>query len=505
MTCVLATVLMTVNVVVVVEGSSSSSSSVTRVDRVKFARKWMDEAKARGGLDASEGVDLGDAAEGGEGDDAFGFASVNGRLGLRVGSTPVEKMEAYVRVRWNETIHPSAYDAREHPLGAALAALRSEHGKDEKTALVLCLIYERFERREESAFMDYFRAMPEEFDTPTFWSDASAKELRGSDTYEKDIVDEFKLINKMWGGLRRRVFDVYTDVFTQSSSKSLYALRWAWAVVHSRAVRVSGKEGPALVPVLDMIRECGVSSGVTGDGDDDNDDDGDSSGKDAEAEDAGFAVYDKHADEVVVYAKRDYRPNEEICERFGSWNNGESLQHFGYLPDVDEDDMRNCVLMILEPEKRYSDTILKAGFDVPWRVCVPRSPTQASLDLFAAYAELAEGRRVDIDESGVPRNVSRVGALNLINERLTRYPTTIDQDEYALRVMRESHDEFSKSIRDGSLALLERARLEAKMHEVRRSALAIELRFREKKILKTLADRISFSVDAGSDNVKDEL
>lgn len=502
MTCVLATVLMTVNVVV--EGSS-----VTRVDRVKFARKWMDEAKARGGLDASEGVDVGDAGEGG-GDDAFdGFASGDGRLGLRVGSTPVEKMEAYVRVRWNETIHPSSYDAREHPLGAALAALRSEHGKDEKTALVLCLIYERFERREESAFMDYFRAMPEEFDTPTFWSDASAKELRGSDTYEKDIVDEFKLINKMWGGLRRRVFDVYTDVFTQSSSKSLYALRWAWAVVHSRAVRVSGKEGLALVPVLDMIRECGVSSGGVGDGDDkDDDDDDDASGEDAEAEDAGFAVYDKHADEVVVYAKRDYRPNEDICERFGSWNNGESLQHFGYLPDVDEDDMRNCVLMILEPEKRYSDTILKAGFDVPWRVCVPRSPTQASLDLFAAYAELAEGRRVDIDESGVPRNVSRVGALNLINERLTRYPTTIDQDEYALRVMRESHDEFSKSIRDGSLALLERARLEAKMHEVRRSALAIELRFREKKILKTLADRISYStVDAGSgsDDVKDEL
>ena len=504
MTGVLTTVmmmfLMTVDVVVV-EGSSS----VTRVDRVKFARKWMDEAKARGGLDASEGVDLRDPGEGGEVENGFDFASGNGRLGLRVGSTPVEKMEAYVRVRWNETIHPSAYDAREHPLGAALAALRSEHGKDEKTALVLCLIYERFERREESAFMDYFRAMPEEFDTPTFWSDASAKELRGSDTYEKDIVDEFKLINKMWGGLRRRVFDVYTDVFTQSSSKSLYALRWAWAVVHSRAVRVRGKEGPALVPVLDMIRECGGSD----DRDDDSSgDDAETMGAEKEVEDAGFAVYDKHADEVVVYAKRDYRPNEDICERFGSWNNGESLQHFGYLPDVDEDDMRNCVLMILEPEKRYSDTILKAGFDVPWRVCVPRSPTQASLDLFAAYAELAEGRRVDIDESGVPQNVSRVGALNLINERLTRYPTTIDQDEYALRVMRESHDEFSKSIRDGSLALLERARLEAKMHEVRRSALAIELRFREKKILKTLADRISYSAihaGSGSDNAKDEL
>ena len=494
-----------VAVMVMTLGDAAEGSAVTRIDRVKFARKWMDDAKARGGLDASEGVDVGDATE--DGDDGFAVGG-GGRLGLRVGSTPVEKMEAYVRVRWNETIHPSAYDAREHPLGAALAALRSEHGKDEKTALVLCLIYERFERRDESVFMDYFRAMPEEFDTPTFWSETSAKELRGSDTYEKDIVEEFKLINKMWGGLRRRVFDVYTDVFTQSSSKSLYALRWAWAVVHSRAVRVSGKEGLALVPVLDMIHECG---GGGGGGDSGSDDDGIDSGEnseemgvDREAEDAGFAVYDKHADEVVVYAKRDYRPNEDICERFGSWNNGESLQHFGYLPDVDEDDMRNCVLMILEPEKRYSDTILKAGFDVPWRVCVPRSPTQASLDLFAAYAELAAGRRVDIDESGVPRNVSRIGALNIINERLTRYPTTIDQDEYALRVMRESRDEFSKSIRDGSLALLERVQLEAKMHEVRRSALAIELRFREKKILKTLADRISLSVNAGS-GVKDEL
>lgn len=40
-----------------------------------------------------------------------------------------------------------------------------------------------------------------EFDTSTYWSDDTAKELRGSDTYEVDIVDEYKLLNMVWNVL----------------------------------------------------------------------------------------------------------------------------------------------------------------------------------------------------------------------------------------------------------------------------------------------------------------
>ena len=154
-------------------------------------------------------------------------------------------------------------------------------------ALIVCLLYERYEMGEASAFAEYFRSGPEEFDTPTHWSDATAKELRGSDAYERDIVDEFKLLNKVSNALRVRVFDVYTDVFTSSAAKTVPAVRWAWTMAHARATRVSGKEGLALVPVLDMIRECPsgvderVASADGGDGD-----------ESEEEEKRSFAVYD---------------------------------------------------------------------------------------------------------------------------------------------------------------------------------------------------------------------
>jgi hypothetical protein len=377
---------------------------------------------------------------------------------------------------------------------------------------MLCLLYEKYELGEKSAYMDYFRAMPEEFDTPAFWSETTAKELRGSDVYEKDIVEEYQLLNKVWNGLRRRVFDVYTDVFTRESSKSLYALRWAWGVVHARAVRVSGKDGLALVPVVDMIQECGKdekSAAMRGGGEEENDDDEDESydGSDTEAKaslEAGFAVYDKHTDTVVVYAKRDYAPNEEMCEHYGAWNNGESLQHFGYLPDVDEDDTRNCVLFVLEPPKKYAESVRKAGYEVPWRVCVPLSPTQASLEVLAAYAELASGRTVDVDDAGAPRHVSQVGVKEMFKERLARYPTTLDQDEYGIRVMEDAQRDFARAINRDDTPIIERARLELKLQESRHSALAIELRAREKRIIHRLVERVSY-LDELAQAVKDEL
>merc|ERR1719310_1046546 len=123
-------------------------------------------------------------------------------------------------------------------------------------------------------------------------------------------------------------------------------------MAHARATRVSGKEGLALVPVLDMIRECPsgvderVASADGGDGD-----------ESEEEEKRSFAVYDPHADQVVVYAKRDYGSGEELCERLGDMSVAESLQHFGYVPVVAEESPRNCVLMVLEAKKKFEKNL----------------------------------------------------------------------------------------------------------------------------------------------------
>ena len=458
-----------------------AASSVARgraaVDARAAASRWLDDAIARGGVDLIDGARVADERAGSD------------RLGLALTHAPVERMEAYARVRWNETLHPSRYDATAPGgLGSALASMRSEHGNDDKMALIVCLLYERYELGDRSAFAEYFRTMPGEFDTPTHWSDDTAKELRGSDTYEVDIVDEYKLLNTVWNALRVRVFDVYTDVFVGKAARSLYALRWAWTVAHARATRVSGKDGLALVPVIDMIRECG---------------------KDIDADkadivdDEGFAVYDRHADEVVVYAKRDYAPGEELCERFGGWNNGESVQHLGYLPDVHTNSTRNCVLMVLTPEKkRNEEKVRKAGFDVPWRVCVPSAASESSLDMLSAYAELASGRAVEIGGDGVPKNVRRDGVRDVLLARLKRYPTSLEQDDAALSTMRDSMREFAAALERDDMQLLERERVREKLRDMRRSALAVELRVREKTILNALIDRVAPAAD---ELVKDEL
>jgi len=448
------------------------------IDRRELAKRWVEDAIARGTVDLARGVELR------ESDDELSAPSRP--YGFVARRAPIERGEAYARVAWNETIHPSRYAATDGGLGALLASMRSEYGEDEKTALLVCLIYERFEKGEHSAFDEYFRMMPEEFDTPAHWSETTARELRGSDVYERDIVEEFKLLDKVWKTLRLRVFEPHGDVFKGEAAKSLYALQWAWSVVHSRAMRVSGKTGLAIVPVIEMVREC-----------DDTANDEDLRSNETLSEDEGdglessFAVYDPHTDEVVVYAKSDYEPGAELCERHGGRNLAESVQHLGYLPVLSEKSKRNCVLLVLEPERQYIEKVRRAGFTVPWRVCVPLSATERSLDLLAAYANLASGADVEIGNDGIPRNVSRDAARELLAERLKRFPTTKEEDSAALSSMRNSIKSYLESIEKDKLELLERARYEEKIRQLRRSMIVVELRSREKRILASLIDGMS--------------
>ena len=186
----------------------------------------IDDAVARGDVDLSNGVEIAPRARR---DDVLDGGAR--RLGLTTTGAPVERMEAYARVRWNATVHHVAIRRRKG-LGAALASLRSSYGSDEKMALIVCLLYERYEMGEASAFAEYFRSGPEGSVADAL-ERRSAKELRGSDAYERDIVDEFKLLNKVSNALRVRVFDVYTDVFTSSAAKTVPALRWAWTMAHA--------------------------------------------------------------------------------------------------------------------------------------------------------------------------------------------------------------------------------------------------------------------------------
>ena len=175
------------------------------------------------------------------------------------------------------------------------------------------------------------------------------------------------------------------------------------------------------------------------------------------------------------------------------------------MPDDAEESPRNCVLMVLEPKKKkFEKNLRDAGFQVPWRVCVPFAAREQSLDLLAAYIELSHGRHVDVDEHSLPQNVPRASLSEFIRERLDRYPTTMSEDEAALESMRQSVIDFADALEREGLPLLEGARIELKIREMRRSISAVELRVIEKKILRHLLTRLDTSASA-FEEPKDEL
>jgi hypothetical protein len=455
----------TMTIVMTCAIASLARGAHVRRDLRAIAVGYVQRAQDDATIDLSPGVELGAEA-----------SVANGRVGI-VARDGLDAMDAYARVSWGAVLHPpTTYDAGAPGLGATLAQLKLEHGADDKTALIVSLLYEKYELGERSKFYEYLRAMPEEFDTPTFWSEANTKELEGSDSYEHDVIEEYKTVRNVWIALQQRVFDAYPEVFTNSAAKSWHALRWAWTVAHARAIRVRGKEGLAIVPVIDMIHECA----------------GNETAADASehGEDMGYVVYDHHSDTAVVYAKREYAPGEAVCERFGRMSNFDSIQHLGYLPDIDEGDSRNCVLFVMQAPDKYAEKVKNAGFETPWRACVAANAKASSLDLLASFVELADGREIVVNATGVPVDVRKNALRDLIKARIDRYPTSLEVDEASLDAMRATVRDYNERINAKDLDVLERAQMELRLDDARRGALAVEFRMREKKVLAALYARI---------------
>ena len=80
----------------------------------------------------------------------------------------------------------------------------------------------------------------------------------------------------------------------------------------------------------------------------------------------------------------------------------------------------------------------------------------------------------------------------------------MSEDEAALESMRQSVVDFADALEREGLPLLEGARIELRIREMRRSISAVELRVIEKKILRHLLTRLDTSASA-FEEPKDEL
>ena len=370
------------------------------------------------------------------------------------------------------------------------------------------------------------------------WSPASLRELRGSLVLDDAIADQAR-VRAVHKGFTARVFEANHAGASPVPPRAatLAATEWAWSIVHSRASRVPGK-GLAIVPLADMINDADaveleartrarrrVSE------------------KDFEKD---FVVYDATHDRAAVYAKRDYRAGEEVTERYGGWSDADTLLSAGYVRNVrdgvseaDGEVSVSCVAVSLgaspelspEPERAREDArvvhdaLKDHGFEVPWRACLsPAMRGSRDAKRVAKWASIVAENNPEGDAnanataaalSGEEKDAERRAGgargggvlLRALDRRLALYPTSLEQDEDALRMYREQLERAVLRTREleeaGRRTRGRRAKTFAKKsptRDVRSSsrgarALATALRAREKRAL--AATRASLAGDAG--------
>ena len=532
---------------IAVSAAGAPSGSTPRGAVGDALRSWID-ANGDAGVEL-EGVYLGEhdgvAA-------AYRAGGATRRdVGVFAASGGLDAGEAYVSVPWSLVLSAETVGARRPALGALLTQLRAEYGADEKSALMLALLHERFASPEDSPWRDYLAALPapgddDGFDATTRWSPASLRELRDSLVLDDAIADQAR-VRAVHKGFTARVFEANHAGATKKTVQRLFppraatlaATEWAWSVVHSRASRVPGK-GLAIVPLADMINDAdavelearararGKEKGV--------------SETDFEKD---FVVYDATHDRAAVYAKRDYRAGEEVTERYGDWSDADTLLSAGYVRGVrdgvseaDGEASVSCVAVSLgaspelspEPERaredaRAADALKDHGFEVPWRACLsPAMRGSRDAKRVAKWASIVAENNPEEDANATTAALSgeekdaerRAGGargggvlLRALDRRLALYPTSLEHDEDALRMYREQLEravlrtrELEEAEEGDAGTTSEDARekvAEARRSLVvaRRAALATALRAREKRAL--AATRASLAGDAGGD------
>ena len=536
---------------IAVSAAGAPSGSTPRGAVGDALRSWID-ANGDAGVEL-EGVYLGEhdgvAA-------AYRAGGATRRdVGVFAASGGLDAGEAYVSVPWSLVLSAETVGARRPALGALLTQLRAEYGADEKSALMLALLHERFASPEDSPWRDYLAALPapgddDGFDATTRWSPASLRELRGSLVLDDAIADQAR-VRAVHKGFTARVFEANHAGATKKTVQRLFppraatlaATEWAWSVVHSRASRVPGK-GLAIVPLADMINDADAVELEAR---------ARARGKEKEKGvsetdfEKDFVVYDATHDRAAVYAKRDYRAGEEVTERYGDWSDADTLLSAGYVRGVrdgvseaDGEVSVSCVAVSLgaspelspEPERaredaRAADALKDHGFEVPWRACLsPAMRGTRDAKRVAKWASIVAENNPEGDAnanataaalSGEEKDAERRAGgargggvlLRALDRRLALYPTSLEQDEDALRMYREQLEravlrtrELEEAGEEDAGTTSEDVREEVadarrSLVVARRAALATALRAREKRAL--AATRASLAGDAGGD------
>ena len=380
---------------------------------------------------------------------------VHGRGRGLVTTRPVRAGETLMRIPLAKCL--SAASARLSPIGVALAsdAARDAAPTTEAT-LALHLLHELYVRADDSPWYPYLRILPKDIGTPLMWRGRDLAHLEGS-----NVVGFRDAILRRWGAQRDALFPALTDAFPELFPEEHFrASRWTWAmaIVWSRAAHVpAGARGELFVvaPMLDMFNH-GFEHGDRGGGGGSRDDAfsfaGDSSGhSSSSSSSSGAAIapaWDAKSGTVSVVARAPLPgPGHEARFNYGDKPSQYFLLQYGFVPAFNPSE---CVEVALRGAKgdplaaRKAATLEAHDLD-------PRSrnfhffPRRLDPDLLAATrvqmmteAELEDPRALAAVVAGAPASdaneaKTRAMLLKAAHDMLARYPTTLWEDEEAIR------------------------------------------------------------------------
>jgi histone-lysine N-methyltransferase SETD3 len=300
---------------------------------------------------------------------------------------------------------------------------------DEYIAIAVLLMTER-NKGAASKWKPYFDVLPTTQGVyPSFvWTEDELNQLAGSPVYAASMSLKAK-VEKEFLETKTRVFDRFPDRFP-AEKYNMELFTWAFVMLFSRAARLSSKSGGeelALVPYADLMNHNVYSNTYI------------------DAQRSGMPLISR-TEEVALYSDRSYKKFEQVFINYGEKGNADLLLLYGFALERNPFNAVDVAVGLSKEDplysakKRYMDSSGRGATSVRFPLQENRYPSELVDFLRLLLVEPSDlGNqpldRVDFNEPLSPSLERRVleTIVSVCETYMTRYPTTIDQDEAMMR------------------------------------------------------------------------
>ncbi|KAL9540935.1 hypothetical protein MBANPS3_009402 [Mucor bainieri] len=319
------------------------------------------------------------------------------------------------------------------------------------TPLIVTLMYES--QKEDSFWKPYFDVLPRQFSTPMFWEEADLEELRGTDIVSKlgkaEAEETFE--NEV-----NPIIEKYPNLF----DKNVHNLE-LFHTCGSLIMAYSFND--------ELQKQQGESNANEKENDDHEEQDSDEEEKEEEEEEeqqvitmvpmadmlnhrTGFnnARLFHESDSLQMKAIKDIKQGEQIYNTYGDLCNADLLRKYGFTDEKNEFDLveldgplivEHCNVDQKQDEElieRKIDFLMEEGvLDECFVIDTEHEiPLELIVSVHVLCSTPSEFEKMEekqkLPKPRLTQDVKQI-ILNILKKRLSRYPTTVEEDKQALK------------------------------------------------------------------------